>query len=533
MPEYKINSFFNLKNFPKLVILFVLLFYCFTNFTHRNWTSIEGPQRGVIKWDVISYYAYLPAVFIHRDISLDFTDGTNLREDGKFWYQDTKNGNKVIMTTMGMSFLYAPFFFTSHILAPVFGQAQDGFQPIYQFLLVFSALFYLAIGFYSLWKLLSRFFPPGITALSLLLIGIGTNLYYFSTYEAAQTHSYSFALISVLFLLVIKWYEKPNWKRSLFVGFLFGLIALIRPTNLILLIPITFLGVGNIVELRTRLRFLMRSVPYLIIILSAFMLPWIPQILYWKKFTGMYLYSSFAGNGNGFYFGNPHIFDFLVSYRKGWFVYTPLMILAVIGFVPLYKIQRGLFYPLLAYLLITVFVLSSWWSWWYGGGFGMRPIIDLYGLMAIPLAALLVTVSKLPVSRRIVLGLVLSFLVLLNVFQTYQYNSVLIHWNSMTKKSYWTIFLRSKDRYGYWQNLTEPDLELARKGIYVYYPVIRKNERLLEMNEEEGREYVLYNLRKDRSLIRDIKRYAGRTDTDRLEALDMVADRAYRRLTEE
>jgi len=69
---------FSLRNAPRLVILFVLLFYCFTNFTHRSWSGIEGPQRGVIKWEIISYYAYLPAVFIHHDISLDFTNGTHL-----------------------------------------------------------------------------------------------------------------------------------------------------------------------------------------------------------------------------------------------------------------------------------------------------------------------------------------------------------------------------------------------------------------------------------------------------------------------
>jgi len=533
MSENKINSFFNLKNLPKLAIVIVLLFYCLTNFTHRNWSGIEGPQRGVIKWDIISYYAYLPAVFIHHDISLEFTDGTNLREDGKFWYQETQNGNKVIMTTMGMSFLYAPFFLAAHILAPVFGQARDGFQSIYQFFLVFSALFYLAIGLYSLRKLLSRFFPPGITAVTLLLLGLGTNLYYFSTYEAAQTHSYSFALVSVLFLLVLKWYEKPDWKHSLLSGFLFGLIVLVRPTNIILIIPIAFIGLANPEDLRSRLKLIQIHIPLILVFILAFAIVWFPQIYYWKTFTGMFIYNSFPGAGSGYHFCNPHILDFLISYRKGWFVYTPIMFLAVSGFIPLYRMYRGLFYPLVAYSVIMVYVLSSWWSWWYGGGYGMRPMIDAYPLMAIPLGALITQAGKFSLSARIMIGLAMTFLIFLNIFQTYQYNSVLIHWNSMTKKSYWTIFLRSKDRYGYWQNLTGPDLELARKGIYVYYPLIGKNERLMEMNEEEGREYVLYNLRKDRGLIRDIKRYAGRTDTDRLETLDMVADRAYRRLTEE
>ena len=527
MSENKSGAIFSLRNAPRLVIIFLLFFYCCTNFTHRNWTLAEGPIRGVIKWDIISYYGYLPAVFIHHDITLEFTEGTNFRKDGKFWYQETETGEKVIITSMGMSYLYAPFFFMAHALAPVFGEPRDGFQSVYQFFLVFSALFYLALGLYCLWKLLSRYFPPGPTALSMLLIGIGTNLYYYSTHEAALTHSYSFALISVLFLVVARWYDHPGWKQSLLLGFLYGLIVLIRPSNVLLLIPIAFWGVGTLDVLRERLWLLLRSTPLIVLMLAGFLVPWIPQLLYWKEITGMYLYNSYSGVGSAFYFGNPHILDFLVSYRKGWFVYTPLMLFAVLGFIPLYRMQRGLFYPLLIYLVIVVYVLSSWWSWWYGGCFGMRSMIDLYGLMTLPLAALIMAVGKQRLSRRIIPGILFTFIVFLNIFQTYQYRAVLIHWIGMTKTSYWTIFLRAKDRYGYWQNLTEPDYELARKGIYVYNPLIGKDERLMQMAEEEGRLYVTDKIRQDRGLLRDIKKYCRRTGTGRQEALDMVVDRAY------
>ena len=179
-----------------------------------------------------------------------------------------------------------------------------------------------------------------------------------------------------------------------------------------------------------------------------------------------------------------------------------------------------------------IYVFSSWWSWWTGGSFGIRSMVDLMPVMAIPLAALVTSLLKQKIEFSIGIAVILAFVLFLNVFQTRQYHNVLIHWVGMTKESYWTIFLRLEDRYGYWQNLTEPDSELARKGIYVYYPVMGKDKRLLEMNEEEGREYVLYNLRKDRRLIRDIKRYAGRNDVSNIEALDMVVDRAYQRLTE-
>jgi len=69
----KAGKILSIRNAPGPVIIFLLIFYCLTNFTHRNWTKDEGPIRGVIKWDIISYYAYLPAVLIYNDLSLDFT----------------------------------------------------------------------------------------------------------------------------------------------------------------------------------------------------------------------------------------------------------------------------------------------------------------------------------------------------------------------------------------------------------------------------------------------------------------------------
>ena len=123
----------------------------------------------------------------------------------------------------------------------------------------------------------------------------------------------------------------------------------------------------------------------------------------------------------------------------------------------------------------------------------------------------------------------LAFFVFLNVFQTRQYQKGLINGTGMTKKSYWTIFLRAKDRYGYWQNLTEPDAEIARKGIYIFHPVIWDTELWKEMPEEDARYLISKELSMDNRLPRDISRYCRRTGAEREETLDMLVDRIYQR----
>jgi hypothetical protein len=529
MPEENPGKFFSIRNAPGFVIAFLLIFYCLTNLNHRNWASDEGPVRGVIKWDVISYYGYLPAVFIYHDLSLDFTERPDFVNDNKFWYQKTEKGKKVIITSMGLSYLYAPFFFAAHLLAPVFGETRDGFQSVYQFFLVFSALFYVGFGFFFLWKLLVRYFSPVVSAVTLLLIGMGTNLYYYSTHEAAMSHAYNFSLIALFLYLVCRWYDAAGWKNSLLLGVVYGLIVLIRPSNFLLIIPLLLWEVDSWGCLMGRIRFLVRKTPLILLMLGGFLLPWIPQLLYWKEVSGSFLYNSYSQVGSAFYFDNPHLLDFLFSYRKGWFVYTPLMLFAVLGFIPLYRVRKGLFYATLIYLGLMIYVFSSWWSWWTGGSFGIRSMVDLMAVMSLPLAALTTWLGKSNWFLKIVIALLLAFTVFLNIFQTKQYQRVLIHGVGMTKKSYWTIFLRLEDRYGYWQNLTEPDYELARKGIYVFNPVIGGDERLKDMPEEEGKSTIRKEISGDRRLGRDLRRYCRRTGAGQQETLDMVVDRIYQR----
>ena len=84
---------------------FIFLSTLLINFSHHRWQQ----EDKIIEWDIKSYYAYLPATFIYQDLSLDFIHD----ESGKFkdliWPIETPLKKKAIITTMGMSILYAPF----------------------------------------------------------------------------------------------------------------------------------------------------------------------------------------------------------------------------------------------------------------------------------------------------------------------------------------------------------------------------------------------------------------------------------------
>ena len=104
-----------LKNISpsKITLWCLLIIMLWTFFNLKRWDFSETRQK-IIMWDVTSYYSYLPAAFIHHDVTLEFTRrGTdkNYEENHQFWYQTAPNGSRVIKTTMGMAILYSPFFF--------------------------------------------------------------------------------------------------------------------------------------------------------------------------------------------------------------------------------------------------------------------------------------------------------------------------------------------------------------------------------------------------------------------------------------
>jgi len=472
MTFFKLREHFTVNNSPRIVIVFLLLFYSASNFVHHNWTRDDGPNRGVIKWDIISFYGYLPATFIYGDPSLDFLDEGIIDNDNKFWWSPTENGRKIIYMSCGLSIMYAPFFFIAHLLAPVFGEARDGFGSIYQFFLVFGALVYVALGIIMLKKILLRYFTPLVTAITLLLLGIGTNLYYYSTHEAVMSHSYNFVLITIFLYSVLKWYEEATWLRTFLLGMLFGLIVLIRPTNILIFTILLFWGIDSWSNFVERIRFLLRNTPKLLLMILAFLLPWIPQFLYWHMITGQVMYYSYGAHGDRFFFDNPHIIESLFSYRKGWLLYTPVMVFAIAGLIHLKKMIQGARLSIILYLVLMIYVMSCWWTWWFGGGFGGRIYIDMYGILALPLAALITSIlsHKKRLVKLSMLGF-LGFLVCFQLLQTRHYSRIAIHWDSMSKKAYWHNFLRLRHEVEYVHGnlLSKHDEELCRKGIYVYY----------------------------------------------------------------
>ena len=457
-------------SFVRLTLIGILLIQIGVILNIRPWRNAEK-KNALINWDVTSYYSYLPAIFVHKDLKFEFLNNSeiNYAEKHQFWPETAPNGNKVIKTTMGMSVLYFPFFIISHIYSLVKDKVvANGFSKPYEIGLTFSSIFYMMIGLFFLAKVLRSIYDEKKVSILLFLVFLGTNLFYYATTEPCMSHVYTFSLASVFMYITMKIYEKNNWKFFIFLGLISGLLFLVRPTNILFILAFLLYKIESFSSLNKRLYWLIQHYKKLTMTIVISVLIGSVQFFYWKWATGNWFFNSYVGEQ--FYFNQPRIIEFLFSYRKGWLVYTPIFIFSFLGFYKMYVRKNPWFFSILIMLPVLVYLFSSWWCWWFGGGFGMRPMIDYYPLLIIPLGEILSTKISY---KKYILNFILAGFVSLNLFQTLQRRNLVIHWDSMSKESYWAFFTTIKMKNAQdWERqkilLNAPDYNKARNGELEY-----------------------------------------------------------------
>lgn len=451
----------------KQLSLWIILF-CTAVILYANYTLKLYNQSGrIIESDVKHYYAWIPAVFVYDDISLEFLDKNPDSNHDNFITIDRFEGRLFFKATMGVAILQSVFVVPVHYYIKLTGGLADGFSTPYKLALVLSSICYFVLSLFIIRYLLLKKMKAGelATSLTLLIIGLGTNLVIYVTREPAMSHVYSFFTIGLLVYLIDKLFNRPTWVIGVLVGIVFGLVTLIRPINFITGILFLAWNVTSLTDFKERILFYIKKPGITSAIIISFVLIWVPQFLYYKFLTGKYEFFGY-GSGGGFFFNNPQIISNLFSYRKGWFLYTPLMLLAIFGLIPLFKFHRNYFWATIIILFVLVYINSSWYSWWFGGGYGQRAYIDIFVLLAFPIAALLNRAFSHGILLKIASITTVIILVLHNGFQVVQYLNGAVHFVGMTKEAYWESFGKLKPSYKFEAYLEIPDMELAKKGIY-------------------------------------------------------------------
>ncbi len=403
----------------------------------------------ILTWDIFGYYLYLPFQFIYHDLGISHFEVLNeivaKYHNTETLYQiiQQPNGTSVMKYSMGMSFFYAPFFFIGHAFAYLLDYPMDGFSLPYQKSIFFGGIIYSILGIWLLMKVLLHFFSDKVSAITLLLIVLATNiLVHFGMFgQNAMSHNMLFFSYALILWLTIKWHETYKIKHIIGLAIICGLTILSRPSEIVcLLIPFLW-GVANFKGFKEKIAILLKNKKQILLFVFIIVLIGSFQLIYWKIITGKFLFYSYGANaGEGFEFLSPYLYEVLFSFRKGWLLYTPIMVFAIIGFVQVYKKNRFIFWALFAYFLLNLYIVSSWSCWWYAQSFSQRSLIQSYPVMAIGLGYFIQWLMNQKLVVKVLLFLVIIGMIGINVFQSYQYYAGVLHGDSMTGAYYMRTF---------------------------------------------------------------------------------------------
>ncbi|MBP7808728.1 MAG: hypothetical protein KA163_05515 [Bacteroidia bacterium] len=422
--------------------LYLFIFFIIFSFDRYNrWVDFKTNKFPLVD-DVDQFYSYLPAVFIQGDLTFKFPNN--------YWTVPGKDGNKIARTTYGMALMYSPFFFIGHAIAKAGDYVVDGYSLPYKWSLHFGTFFYVLIALWLCRINLLRFFNEFITFITLIAIFLGTNLFYYTFGWGEMCHSYLFFILSLFIFYVLKWFDTKKLKHLLIFSFLAGFATLIRPTDIVvLLFPLLF-GITNLSDIQERIKMIVGLKWKLILAILIFVLPIFVQMLYWKVYSGNWLLFTY-GARERFFFNDPQIANLLFSFRKGWFIYTPIMAFILIGIPYLKKSANSLFWFLILFFSLNVYILSSWWDWGFGGSFGCRAIIQHYAFFVFGLASFVSLVFSL-FKNRIILNSVIrisicglfTYLIVLNYNLSWKYKYSIVHFNGMTKEAFMYILTKGE-----------------------------------------------------------------------------------------
>lgn len=376
------------------VINFIAILWFFLGFSYYPKWDKPGSEA-TISWDVSGYYHYLPAIFIYRDIRQQhWMNEINQRYlpspayDQAFGHQDS--GNKVNKYAIGQAVLFSPFFLMAHgYTSMTDAYPADGYSKPYQFFIWFGSLVFSILGLVLLRKILLLYFEDGTVTWTLIALAAGTHWMEYAAIANGMNHTWLFTLLCMLILSTIRFYRLGDWTSAVGIGASLGLAVLTRPTEIIwVLIPLLW----GMVTVNERMVFLLRHWKKcaLAVVLSGLII--FIQLIYWKYASGEWFVYSYGDQG--FNWLHPAIKRGLIGANIGWWLYTPMMFIAMFGWFRVYKKHKAIFWPTFITTIMAIYITLSWSHFESGGGLGQRNLIQIYPLMAFPLAALIAWFNK-------------------------------------------------------------------------------------------------------------------------------------------
>jgi len=316
---------------------------------------------------------------------------------------------------------------------------MNGPEPARTFLL-YLAVFLAGLSFVRLTIL--RWFRDLPVAVVLLVLAFGTNLFSIVALDYQLQAILLFSLYSLAVYLTASWHENQKQVYAVLLAICLGFIILLHSTGLFsLLIPVLW-NVHDKESWKMKVKLLKNHLQHTDIFLMLVILIGISPFLLWQISPGEVPFLSIKLPGL-FYGFSSWLWSDLFSFDHGWLIYTPVMIFAFIGFQYFSDKHRPVFYSVYILCILDIILETSWSKLGATPVFGQIAFIPIYGLLVIPLAFFFQAITEGRKIKAILLSPIVVLFLLLNIFQTWQFNQGIILSSGMNADNYCRVFGRT------------------------------------------------------------------------------------------
>jgi hypothetical protein len=420
--------------------------------TRRQWIvlvclfllSLPAVTTRIYSSDEIQYFAYLRSVWFDRDLSFEneyrhFYDRGIAKSAGfheTFLEQHTDTGKRINFGTVGCAILWAPFYAVGDVVARVSGAEVDGFSKPYVAAVAYGSAVY---GFLALVLAVLAARRLGYNAFTAAVaIWLGTPLLFYMYVAPPFSHACSAFGVALFTYVWIRVREDWPVRGFAALGAAGALMAMVREQDVFFIAGPALDFMWTRLSSRGGRRAAGGGWVGVVAAIVSFAAVFTPQVATYLILNGHIGPHSSVGRKMNWM--APHGLQVLFSPEHGFFVWTPLALIAIAGLVALFIPPKGgnymtetgesgssaipvasAFSPndlvvsafrrkrqgvcLLLMVALQIYVGGSVESWTVAGAYGQRRFIALTAAMVIGLAALQYALSS-TAARRTFIGVI-------------------------------------------------------------------------------------------------------------------------------
>jgi hypothetical protein len=372
--------------------------------------SLPAVTTRLYSSDEVQYFAYLRSLWFDQDVSFEneyryFYDRGIAQSQGfheAFLERTTPAGRRLNFATIGSAILWAPFYGVADAITRLRAAAgnsvaADGFSKPYVAAVAYGSALY---GFLAI--LLGIAAARRLTGATAVVAGaavwIGTPLLFYM--YVAPPFSHACSAFAVALFVTVWLHVRRHWSVPGLVslGLSGALVAMVREQDVFFLLGPAFDFALTI----SRGPGVARAWRAAIAGCVAFGVGLLPQVLAYRALNGHHGPSRLVTRKMSWH--SPHALEVLFSPDHGFFIWTPLALLAIAGLVilawrrmPTHPSPRGFAAPadvrwiavmLLLMIALQVYVSGAVESWTVAGAFGQRRFVAVSAILVIGLTAL-------------------------------------------------------------------------------------------------------------------------------------------------